>query len=95
MPFLITYPHPSLHHLLGSGLLWVIISPQGSISLPYAPVFQELYHFVPQFPLKAFYLRAFSQGFHLMAPGPLPLVTASSHPLISISLGNTPCLLPL
>lgn len=68
-------PSPGFRSTLG------LNSPQGSVSLPYSPIFQGLitYAFV------AFYLRAFSQGVHLTHS--LPLETASSHPLLtSISL---------
>lgn len=50
---------------------------------------------MPLLPLRAFYLRAFSQGVHLTHS--LPLETASSHPLltsISLSLWNSPSLVP-
>lgn len=47
--------------------------------------FSRTRHFMPLLPLRAFYLRAFSQGVHLTHS--LPLETASSHPLLtSISL---------
>lgn len=95
--------HP-LHHLLhlpppppGLRATLGLNSPQGSISLPYLTISQGLIT-MPQMPLRAFYLRAFSQGVHLTHSllDPLPpsgdSLLPSPHLHLSLSGTLLPCL---